>query len=271
MQANTLYIDQPGLMTPSRSLGRTSARRASGLGAVAYLPGWALALRRASPVRPAAALALLAIAGLPVATQAAESPTCGPEIKAIIVEELAAAAKLSEQEQLDVQAKLYDAYSYCAKDPIAVPNSFLVAARQCGAGVGYTGSLYYEEMSCCGYDPQRRQFACPVKIKQNFGFGGAPLPGSREHVLHCVANAAGALVPVGHDSVHLANNMFPNQAPTWQFAVIAAANQNLHLVQPMNGQTRRARSILSWALQPTNCNYTPIWGNALNYRIRLDQ
>jgi len=40
---------------------------------------------------------------------------------------------------------------------------------------------------------------------------------------------------------------------------------------PMNGATRRARSILSWALRPTDCNYTPIWGNALNYRIRLDQ
>ena len=39
----------------------------------------------------------------------------------------------------------------------------------------------------------------------------------------------------------------------------------------MNGPTRKARSILSWALPPTNCNYTPIWGNALNYRIRLDQ
>jgi hypothetical protein len=39
----------------------------------------------------------------------------------------------------------------------------------------------------------------------------------------------------------------------------------------MNGATRRARSILSWALPPTNCNYQPIWGNALNYRIRLDQ
>jgi hypothetical protein len=39
----------------------------------------------------------------------------------------------------------------------------------------------------------------------------------------------------------------------------------------MNGMTRNARSILSWALPPTNCNYQPIWGNALNYRIRLDQ
>jgi hypothetical protein len=109
-----------------------------------------------------------------------------------------------------------------------------------------------------------------VKIKQTFGFGGSPLPGSREHVLHCVADAAGVLQPVGRDSVHL-SNAIPGSAPTWQFAVIAAANQNLHTVYPMNGQTRRARSILSWGFTPTGCNYVPIWGNALNYRIRLDQ
>jgi hypothetical protein len=53
--------------------------------------------------------------------------------------------------------------------------------------------------------------------------------------------------------------------------VIAAANRNLQLVQPMNGATRRARSILSWALPPTSCAFQPIWGNAVNYRIRLDQ
>jgi hypothetical protein len=79
--------------------------------------------------------------------------------------------------------------------------------------VSNLGSIFYEEMSCCGYDPQRRQFACPVKIKQTFGFGGAPLPGSREHVLHCVADANGNLVPVGHDSVHLANAL-AGQQPT---------------------------------------------------------
>ncbi len=78
------------------------------------------------------------------------------------------------------------------------------------------------------------------------------------------------LLPVARDSVHLANAI-PGAGPTWQFAVIANANENLQTIHPMNGQTRRARSILSWALPPTNCNYTPIWGNAVNYRIRLDQ
>ena len=89
-------------------------------------------------------------------------------------------------------------------------------------------------------------------------------------MFHCVENPNGVLVPVGVDSVHLANELYGNN-PSWQFAVIANANNNLGTVYPMDGDTVRARSILSWGLQPTSCNYQPIWGNALNYRIRLDQ
>jgi hypothetical protein len=49
------------------------------------------------------------------------------------------------------------------------------------------------------------------------------------------------------------------------------ANQNLQTIYPMNGATRQARSILSWGIVPNSCNFMPIWGNALNYRIRLNQ
>jgi hypothetical protein len=135
--------------------------------------------------------------------------------------------------------------------------------------VSNLGSIFYEEMPCVGYDPQRRQFASPIKIKQAFGFGATPLPGSREYVLTCVADPTGTLRPVALDSVHLSDA--PGKNPSWQFAVIAAANHNLGLVQPMNGANRRARSILSWNFQPTGCDFVPIWGNAVNYRIRLDQ
>ncbi len=228
-------------------------------------------------VRSRTALTLLALGSAlalvsPLPALAQTKTYCGPEVKEEVVHALAAVAAASDADKLAVEAQLYEKFQGCIQDSqlVTSTSSFFVAARQCGAAVSNLGSIFYEEMSCCGYDPQRRQFACPVKIKQTFGFGPAPLPGSREHVLHCMADANGVLVPVGHDSVHLANAL-PGQVPTWQFAVIAAANQNLHTVQPMNGQTRRARSILSWALQPTGCNYQPIWGNALNYRIRLDQ
>jgi hypothetical protein len=202
----------------------------------------------------------LAVIGLLPSTAFAQTVTvCGPDVKEAVARRLASVENASDAEKAAVYEELYKQYQFCAQDSKYVLASFYEAARECGAAVSNLGSLFYEQMSCVGYDPQRRQFAAPVKIKQVFGFGGAPLPGSREHVLHCVADAAGVLQPVGHDT------------PTWQFAVITNANDNLQTIQPMNNQTRVARSILSWALPPTGCNYQPIWGNALNYRIRLDQ
>lgn len=230
----------------------------------------------------------IAAAGMLVSLAAqAQDLVCGPQVKEEIAKALAgfydaSAGQPSEEKRLAFEADLYAKYRYCAssvgtsapkappKTGLAVTDPIYAAARQCGANVSYLGSTYFEEMSCCGYDPQRRQFACPVKIKQVVGFGAAPLPGSREYVLNCVASPAGAFAPVGVDSVHLANAL-GGQQPSWQFAVVAAANQNLPLVQPMNGVARKARSILSWALQPTDCNYRPIWGVVLDYVIRLDQ
>jgi hypothetical protein len=216
------------------------------------------------------ALGAALIVSVPSAASAQNASVCGPEVKAEIVKAMDGMQGASDDAKLAYEAELYKKYQYCAQDSLYAASSFFAAARECGASVSNLGSLFYEEMSCSGYDPQRRQFASPVKIKQTFGFGPAPLPGSREHVLHCVADPAGVLRPVGRDSVHLADAL-PGQFPTWQFAVIAAAKENLQLVYPMDGTTRRVRSILSWQFTPTDCNYTPIWGNALNYRVRLDQ
>ena len=214
-------------------------------------------------------MAFGALVALSLPTSAyAQTTTCGTEVKEEALASLAALAAVDDVSRVSREAELYKKYSYCIPIGQTVPAALAAAARECGATVSNLGSIFFEEISCAGYDPQRRQFAVPIKIKQQFGFGGSPLPGSREFVLNCVADAAGVFRPVGVDSVHLSNSAV---APSWQFAGIAAANQNLGLVQPMNGATRRARSILSWGFQPTNCAFVPIWGNAVNYRIRLDQ
>ena len=218
------------------------------------------------------ALTALCALGAPLSAHAQAVSACPASVKAEVAKAIQGAALLSQAEQLKTEAALYDKYKSCATiDAANLPTSdpFFVAAKQCGARVSYVGSVFYEEMPCCGYDPQRRSFACPVKVKQPFGFGASPLPGSREFTLHCVADAQGVFHPVGNDSVHLSDSTKPS--PSWQFAVVANANDNLTLVQPMNQQARRARSILSWNLRPTDCNYQPIWGNVIDYQVRLDQ
>lgn len=219
-------------------------------------------------------IALLLLFSVPLAVHAkSDDVMCGADVKEEVAKALGSMSVAAKSQKLAMEAELYEKYQYCTQDvqlaAIKQDDNFFAAARQCGAKVSYLGNLYFEEMSCCGYDPQRRQFACPIKIKKSFGFGGAQLPGSREYVFHCVANARGVLVPVGVDSVHLANEIF-GANPSWQFSVIANANDNLDTVYPMNGETRGARSILSWGFEPTSCNYQPIWGNAIDYRIRLD-
>ncbi|WP_257462490.1 hypothetical protein [Archangium lipolyticum] len=216
-------------------------------------------------------LAALLTLGAPLAAHAQQSPTCDASVKEEVVKALEGSEKLNKAEQSKLQESLYAKYKECGSADAAKPqpnDPFFIAARQCGARVTQLGSLFFEEMPCCGYDPQRRTFACPVKIKRPTGFGAAPLPGSREYVLHCVADGSGTFHPVGQDSVHLANSQL---SPSWQFAVVANAIDNLDLVQPLKGNAARARSILSWQLQPTDCKYQPIWGNAIDYTIRLDQ
>ncbi|MFY0570102.1 hypothetical protein ACN28E_40625 [Archangium lansingense] len=216
-------------------------------------------------------LAALLALGAPLAAHAQPAPTCDASVKEKVVKALEGSDKMSEAEQLKLQEAVYEKFKECGSadaQKVQANAPFFIAARECGAKVTQLGSLFFEEMPCCGYDPQRRTFACPVKIKNSSGFGGAPLPGSREHVLHCIAGPSGTFHPVGEDSVHLANSTL---TPTWQFAVVANAVHNLPLVQPMKGQERRARSILSWELRPTNCEYQPIWGNAIDYTVRLDQ
>lgn len=175
---------------------------------------------------------------------------------------------LAERARLEADVYNHVLALGCNKDNSGTA-AFFNAARQCGASVSYRGSLAWEEMSCCGYDPQRRTFACPVRINRNTGFGASPLPGSREFVMHCVFDAPqNTWREVGTDSVHLSDSQFQ---PPWQFAVVANAHRNLDLVQPMDGSSRRARSILSWNFRPTGCDFQPVWGNVIDYRIRLDQ
>lgn len=192
-------------------------------------------------------------------------PTCGPEVKANIVRALENAGATAEPESeaaLKLQAQLYEQYKFCASDPLPLPDDGPVCGK-----IAYKGSTYYERMRCCGYDPQHQFFACPVEVLQPTGFGNAPMPGSFEHVLTCVDQGAGWVV-AARDNVHLADAV--GGAPVWNFQVFARARSTL-AKQPLQGQTVRARSILSWGLVPTGCNYQPIWGDVLDYQIRLDR
>lgn len=238
-----------------------------------------------SPVKLFGSLvvAILAMTALPHAAQA-QTTSCTPDIKLQFlakmdeIDKQYGDDKVNDQtglpeasnEKLAAEKAVYAQFQNCGLNQAPQGSAFFNSVRQCAAAAvpAQTGSTAYEELSCCGYDPQKREFACPVRIKRNFGFGASPFPGSREYVLSCVTNAAGVFVPVALDRVHLSNSA---DQPSWMFAVTAKATANLGTVLPLNQATARARSILSWNAVPRDCNYRPIWGNTLEYRIRRDQ
>jgi hypothetical protein len=171
------------------------------------------------------------------------------------------------KEALALEAKIAAKYSKCAADSVDIskvpPED---AGKFCGK-LSHLGNTTYEQMRCCGYDPQKQLFACPVDILKPYGFGTATYPGSYENVLTCIDFGYGAgFQPVARDRVHLANSPY---SPIWEFAVIASAKETMKQY-PMDSKPYKARSILSWGFTPTKCDDTPYWGNSIDYEIRLD-
>lgn len=219
-------------------------------------------------------VALFALFGASAVHAQATQPVCGDEVKYAIAKLLASDATQKDpasEEAIALQKKVYAQYSYCA----TIPNvDIRIDKREFCSALSFVGNLGYERMPCCGYDPQKQLFGCPIRIERTYGFG-APFVGSYEHVLTCVDFGWG-YVPVARDSVHLSDAVPVGGSPPWQFAVIAKAYENLSSL-PLKGQVYRARSILSWAFTPTSCeprtaisgNPVP-WGNTLDYQIRLD-
>ncbi|HEY5961826.1 MAG TPA: hypothetical protein VIV60_34945 [Polyangiaceae bacterium] len=200
---------------------------------------------------------------------AQEKAVCGEQIKAEVAKLLAVDAFQQDPTSdtaLAYQTKIYEQYSFCSKDAQDIKALPITTTREYCGNLAYLGNTMFEKMRCCGYDPQKKLFGCPVEVLLPWGFGPAPFPGSYENVLTCVDLGSG-YEPVARDRVHLADAV--SGSPIWNFAVIAKATGKL-VESPLLGQTLKARSILSWGFMPTSCKFRPYWGDIIDYQIRLD-
>lgn len=143
----------------------------------------------------------------------------------------------------------------------------------------------FEEIKACGFYPQETRLECVIDIKQFNGYaGGVGMAGSIENVLFCVdwdlSTTYNSSESVGEGSVAMHDESAGALKPGWQYAVyrdfdprggVRTSLTNPNLATTMtNGPTRNARAILSWFVEPTDCNYQPYWGNVVNFRIRFD-
>lgn len=135
--------------------------------------------------------------------------------------------------------------------------------------ITYPGSIYYEAIRSCGYQPQREEANCTVEIRQRAGYGGVigGGPGSNEFLLFCVDYGTG-FVPVNTNGVHV-HDESRGALPTWSFSATIQSNAAL-LQLPNNGRTLKGRVILSWGFPPAGCSSRPTWGNQSDFRFRLD-
>jgi hypothetical protein len=144
-------------------------------------------------------------------------------------------------------------------------------------------NVFFEEIRACGFYPQETRLECIIDVKQNFGYGGpVGSTGTIENVLFCVDyNNNGTYdqsESVGEGSVAIHDESAGSQ-PRWQYAVyrdfdprggLRTTNDGASTTTKTAGPTLRARAILSWFVEPTDCNYNPFWGNVVNFRIRFD-
>ena len=139
--------------------------------------------RRCTVPLPLIAVLILVLSA-PATAQKGGETRCPPELR----EELA--QLLAENDDVSRRREIQEKYRYCAKEGAEIPREELARYEYCGRLV-YAGSLYYERLRCCGYEPQKHLFNCPVEIRQPVGFGGFPVPGSYEYVLSCVHLSGG--------------------------------------------------------------------------------
>jgi len=181
----------------------------------------------------------------------------------------------------DVIAKASAACLPPAKAPTFDRNGNPVENVMSSQQIAWWGNTNYEELTGCGYHPQRRELACVVELKKTSGYGGTPpYPahmGSFEWVKFCVYYPSSQPNPgweaVNTSAVHVHDKpptpiaMYP---PPYHYAVIVQANPRLHQAL-VNGQTLWARAALSWGSPPSQSWCSPgFWGNAIWLKIKLD-
>ncbi len=152
------------------------------------------------------------------------------------------------------------------------------------------GSTYYEEIKACGFYPQETRLECIIEIKQPNGYAG-PVGsfGSVEHVYFCIDYDNNGVFTqfesAGQGSVQM-HDESAGARPPWQYAIyrdfnpfgalgsgpgpLRTAPNGANAPTTTNAPTKTVRAILSWFSAPTGCNFQPIWGNIVQFRIRFD-
>ncbi|HEC84552.1 MAG TPA: hypothetical protein ENI48_04835 [Thioploca sp.] len=230
------------------------------------------------------ALSISTVAARPIAKQAEQrlevKPVESAPAPTDICKSVTSREEVAEALQAGIEPEqISEVYAACL--PPAEPPNFnedgepvqnVISSKKSG-----WGNTKFEELTGCGYHPQRRELVCVVKLKQQSGYGGTPpYPanmGSFEWVKFCVFHFTH---PIGWESVnisavHVHDRPEIAMLPPYYYGVVIQANPRLHQAL-VNGQTLWARAALSWGALPSAQAWCPpgYWGNSKFLKIKLD-
>lgn len=137
-----------------------------------------------------------------------------------------------------------------------------------------TGNTFFEDLNGCGYNPQSKEVACDVEVKQFGGYGGFPT-GSQEYVRFCFACGTTSLTPPFFNAeflgtVHVTNDIGSGGTPPFFFEASSRTWSAPPPCTAADGLAFTVRAILSWAVPPANCFAAPVWGNQITFNARRD-
>jgi hypothetical protein len=232
------------------------------------------------------ALSISTVAARPIAKQAKQplevKPVESAPVPTDFCKSVTSREEVAEALQAGIEPKqISEVYAAClppAEPPIfnedGEPVQNVISSQKSG-----WGNTKFEELTGCGYHPQRRELVCVVKLKQQSGYGGTPpYPanmGSFEWVKFCVFYNSDN-PPIGWESVntsavHVHDRPSYAMHPPYYYGVVIPANPRLHQAL-VNGQTLRAGAALSWGALPPAWPWCPpgYWGNSKYFKIKLD-
>ena len=217
-------------------------------------------------MRPRILIASLAIALIAAAAIPATAQICGDAERQQYLDGVAAGLSWEE---------LSDQFAHCAGDlqPGIQPVFKSADATQKVIQKTYAGSVYYEQMNGCGYNPQSKEVACDVEVKRKTYYGPYP-SGSQEFVRYCYACNTTSLNPPFFNStflgaVHVTDDKGSGGLPSYFFTASSRTWPGNPCANN-DGKAMTVRAILSWALPVPTCFSNPIWGNQFTFTVRRD-
>ncbi len=127
----------------------------------------------------------------------------------------------------------------------------------------------YEELKCIGLYPEDNFLEAILEVKLPYGFlGDLCSPGSYEHVRFCVDWDNDGIFE--HDLGFASVNVH-DIPQVQQFHLCYALGQGFQARQANCQQPHivKVRAILSWQQVPTDCDFTPVWGNIVECWVQI--